>query len=640
MKQLQHAFLAASNRCEASRGDFFVPLEGGCAGALVVQRMVSGDVSAIALPGLRLQPLASYLSALGVLRLLNEQLDPQAVGWWEQGRFSLQTGLTAAEVEGFFLNRYAPTPMVSPWNGDGGFFSHGPDEPRVALEASTCPRLGVYRETLTAVDVIMRRLELDRPPVKEAKEQFVRTLHTELPTPAKRWLEAVFDLSKRGLVTRPLFFTGGNDGRFEVARNGMVRLAWLWEERRAQSSRELLRAALWDELASGLLPLTSGYLDPFSTAGLSSSSEGDGRQLSGNPWSYLLALEGALLLNEAAIVAEVLPVGQASLVSDKEQPHDLILPLWSEPLTAEALVARMKERSLPDTLRYARAQRNGRAHFAFPSAVLPNSAVPSRLDAPMRWLRERGLADRKMEEAALGYNQTSHRVYLTRFVEELGRLKLHGSKFPKPYYALVGLADDGSAEFALARALAGLSPDMTRFVGGDLLTRMRTLVRHRLRQAHQIFKRQRKNGGRRANPALLSISPAPSAAIHAFLCGEIDEARLERLLHALVLFDLIPIAPPVESAALLPLPYRLAKMAYHQAGDPRLAPREVEEALCRGDLDRAVDAAARFLQPRHPDLPLTWPRLPEGDGHRMAAALLFPISDALYRDLRKSVTGV
>lgn len=29
-------------------------------------------------------PLAHYLKALGVLRLVAEQLDPQARGWWEE----------------------------------------------------------------------------------------------------------------------------------------------------------------------------------------------------------------------------------------------------------------------------------------------------------------------------------------------------------------------------------------------------------------------------------------------------------------------------------------------------------------------------------------------------------------------------
>lgn len=34
-------------------------------------------------------PLAHYLKALGILRLVAEQLDPAARGWWEGERFLL-----------------------------------------------------------------------------------------------------------------------------------------------------------------------------------------------------------------------------------------------------------------------------------------------------------------------------------------------------------------------------------------------------------------------------------------------------------------------------------------------------------------------------------------------------------------------
>jgi CRISPR-associated protein Csx17 len=39
-------------------------------------------------------PLALYLKALGVLRLVGEQADPQARGWWEGEHFCLLTGLS------------------------------------------------------------------------------------------------------------------------------------------------------------------------------------------------------------------------------------------------------------------------------------------------------------------------------------------------------------------------------------------------------------------------------------------------------------------------------------------------------------------------------------------------------------------
>lgn len=585
----------------------------------------------IPLSGLRVWPLASYLAGLGVLRLLNEQLDPAAAGCWREGRFHLASSLTAAELEGFFLHRYAPTPMVSPWNGDGGFFSDGPEEPRLELAASSSPRLQRYRETLAVIAAVMERLGLNAPPTGAAKERFVRTLHGELPAEGRRWVEAVFDLSKPGLAPHSLFFTGGNDGRFEVARNAMIRLAMLLDERKLERSREILRATLWDETTRSLVPLTSGYLEPFSTGGLSSSSLGDARQLGGNPWTYLLGLEGSLLLSGTPLLGERWAAGQPSLLRDEEQPLDLMLPFWSEPLRAEQVRAGLCDGTLSHHLRYARAQRNGRAHFAFPTSVVPKRA--SVLDEPMRWLRGRGLADVRLEGAALGYLQTRDSCYLRTFLEVVGGLGC--ADFPTLYYAIVGLADDGSAEFALARAVAGMKPNLgEHFYGCDLTERLRTLMRHQLRTG-------RPRGRRRRASALRSLNPAPAGAIRAFLRGEVDEPRLERLLRGIALFDPVPSAAAGEPAGLLPLPYRLAKMAYHPMGDTRTPARSIEEAFYRGDLDEAVGAAVRFLQPRHPRLPLTWPGLAGAfcDPRRMAAALLFPISDELYREFLTSVNG-
>ncbi|MGH8678552.1 MAG: type I-G CRISPR-associated protein Cas8g1/Csx17, partial [Burkholderiales bacterium] len=84
------------------------------------------------LPGCTPTPLASYLKALAVLRLAGEagtegDGDPDAAGLWRDDIFVLRTRLTKDELRAFFLNRYRPTPLLSPWNGRGGFLE-GEDE--------------------------------------------------------------------------------------------------------------------------------------------------------------------------------------------------------------------------------------------------------------------------------------------------------------------------------------------------------------------------------------------------------------------------------------------------------------------------------------------------------------------------------
>ncbi|OGR02033.1 MAG: type I-U CRISPR-associated protein Csx17 [Deltaproteobacteria bacterium RIFOXYD12_FULL_50_9] len=66
-------------------------------------------------------PLASYLKALGILRLVAEQKDPDVAGRWQGEQFVLRTVLSREELERFFLEEYRPTPILSPWNGRAGY---------------------------------------------------------------------------------------------------------------------------------------------------------------------------------------------------------------------------------------------------------------------------------------------------------------------------------------------------------------------------------------------------------------------------------------------------------------------------------------------------------------------------------------
>ncbi len=80
------------------------------------------------LTGLKPDALATYLAALGVIRVLAEQRDASARGFWRDEHFVLVTELSWEEVQRFFLEDYEPTPILAPWNLESGFFSlKGPD---------------------------------------------------------------------------------------------------------------------------------------------------------------------------------------------------------------------------------------------------------------------------------------------------------------------------------------------------------------------------------------------------------------------------------------------------------------------------------------------------------------------------------
>lgn len=92
-------------------------------------------------------PLALYLKAIGILRLVAEQVDSGARGWWQDEHFCLLTRFGEKELERFFLEDYAPTPFLSPWNKGSGFYKE--NDPGLApIENSTAPRFGTFRKAV------------------------------------------------------------------------------------------------------------------------------------------------------------------------------------------------------------------------------------------------------------------------------------------------------------------------------------------------------------------------------------------------------------------------------------------------------------------------------------------------------------
>jgi CRISPR-associated protein Csx17 len=79
------------------------------------------EVFDVELSGCRPEPLASYLKALGVLRLVAEQKDRNAAGFWRGEHFVLRSSLDADALVAFFEKEWRPTPIIAPWNGGSGF---------------------------------------------------------------------------------------------------------------------------------------------------------------------------------------------------------------------------------------------------------------------------------------------------------------------------------------------------------------------------------------------------------------------------------------------------------------------------------------------------------------------------------------
>lgn len=297
-------------------------------------------------------PLAHYLKALAVLRLVAEQADPAARGLWRGERFLLLTHLDRSALHDFFLRRYAPTPLIAPWNGGSGFYPKDNTEGPDALARATAPRFAAYQAALAAGKALTQGLA--DAPKKEEKAALIRRCQDTWRGPLADWLGAVLVLDADGDPTYPaLLGTGGNDGRLDFTNNFMRRLVGLFDLARPDApptpaAALHLEAALWGSPTSGLESAAIGQFHPGAAGGANQGAGFSAESLV-NPWDFVLMLEGALVfraalsrradtsaLPQAAAPFALRPsaVGYGSAAeADESARGEQWMPLWSAPAT-------------------------------------------------------------------------------------------------------------------------------------------------------------------------------------------------------------------------------------------------------------------------------------------------------------------
>jgi CRISPR-associated protein Csx17 len=360
-------------------------------------------------------PLASYLKAMGILRLVGQQADPQARGWWDGERFCLLSRLSRADLEAFFLDQYQPTPLVAPWNGGSGFYPKDNQQALRALEASRAPRFAPFQTAIAEARLAIRGLKAkpdkaQKPPVFHRAMQLWRGPHRD-------WLDAVVVLGEDDQLVFPsLLGTGGNDGRLDFTNNYMQQLDTLFDLTSPHGAprpeaRSWLQDALWSLPAHGLAERPVGQFYPGAAGGANSSTGFEsGNRI--NPWDYVLMLEGTLLfasrttrrLDPAATGQASAPfamqaqaTGFATPGDEDAQRGEQWMPLWTYPVTLGELKALIGEarvqlgrrlvgrpldmaraisrlgvaRGIDSFVRYGYLVRNGLSNFAVPLGRVP-----------------------------------------------------------------------------------------------------------------------------------------------------------------------------------------------------------------------------------------------------------------------------
>lgn len=312
-------------------------------------------------------PLASYLKALGVLRLLSsgrnsvthEPADPLVRGWWEGEQFYLQTSLDRAEVVRFFLRDYAPSPVIAPWNGGSGFYpSDNKDgfQPLDSDPEEVAERFRPFSKAIRSAMEALRLLDLSAQPQGDSKAKLVAMLRARLPACALPWLDAALVLSEGGLKFPQLLGTGGNDGRLDFTNNLMRRLVsqskpvGLFDASSGAPStanKPLLDSALFDTPIHELTSVAVGQFSPGGAGGPNATTGFEGGPTV-NSWDYVLMLEGAATFAGAAtrrhqsnartrasfpftVAASGAGWGGIEAVDESEARAEFWAPLWRRP---------------------------------------------------------------------------------------------------------------------------------------------------------------------------------------------------------------------------------------------------------------------------------------------------------------------
>src|SRR5690606_16435273 len=128
-------------------------------------------------------PLANYLKALGVLRLLSVK-DPDTRGYWRDESFVLRTGLDDSDLERFFVHEYEPTPIMAPWNGGSGFYLKDNKVALRAIQQSNSRRLAPYRLCLSTAEEALQGFDRKASPKGDDKARLLSLVRGRLPESA------------------------------------------------------------------------------------------------------------------------------------------------------------------------------------------------------------------------------------------------------------------------------------------------------------------------------------------------------------------------------------------------------------------------------------------------------------------------
>ncbi|MEX1040799.1 MAG: type I-U CRISPR-associated protein Csx17 [Pirellulaceae bacterium] len=248
-------------------------------------------------------PLANYLKALGILRLVGEQADPQARGWWDGETFRLLTKLSKEDLETFFAEQYEPTPIFNPWGGRSGYYSGSSEKTArnglSAIETSGINRLAMFRQAISLIRCVIEEGGSEKPSADESKAIMISRIRLQMRGAGLDWLDTVLANLGDSYRGPAILGTGGNEGSGSYTAAFLAAVVECIVQR---SWDHAIQSCLWSNSAS-LDAWNGSFLPPPSDATKRPKKEivaGPFRQFlpsgQGSPWDLLLCFEGSIVI--------------------------------------------------------------------------------------------------------------------------------------------------------------------------------------------------------------------------------------------------------------------------------------------------------------------------------------------------------
>jgi CRISPR-associated protein Csx17 len=376
-------------------------------------------------PNCKTEPFGSALKALGVMKLIGEQKDPDIESYWENGEFRINTVLTKDEITDFFMREYSPTPILAPWLSQSGFWPNYFSPYMKMIMESGLSRFDSFRNSVDKIRSIINQIAYeqgitpsDLQSKKKSKdfrsrnkEKLITMCRNQLEDSYVFWSDAAVVINAEGIARYPpINGSGGNDARLEFTHTFIEMVAdmllKLDDERNYGISSNLLNNSLFGTFTNNLKTnISVGKFMPGLTGGLNQGEGIETDSATVNPWDLIFFMEGTTIwtsglgkknetINSMPISPFTVKLSSPYSSADPSDPKsfELWFPVWKNPASmdeiklifregrsdigrknastglqfAESVNSLGVDRGIDEFVRYSLSVKNGQASFLIP----------------------------------------------------------------------------------------------------------------------------------------------------------------------------------------------------------------------------------------------------------------------------------